>query len=103
MGIFHKNDEKGANAGRPEHPYVPEGQGHTDEQIRADVHERLSDDSSARLLSVSVQDGIVSLGGEVESDHESQRLMAIVAAIPSVQGVENRLRVSPRSQQAPKA
>jgi osmotically-inducible protein OsmY len=102
MGFFHKNETKGPNAGRADVPYVAEGHGQTDEQIRADVHERLMDDTSARHLSVSVQDGVVELGGDVASEAERQRLMSVVAAIPSVRGVENRLCVSPRSQQSRK-
>jgi osmotically-inducible protein OsmY len=93
MGFFHKNETKGANAGRADAPYVAEGHGHTDEQIRADVHERLTDESTARELSISVQDGVVALGGEVASEPDRLRLLAIVRAIPSVKGVDDRLHI----------
>jgi osmotically-inducible protein OsmY len=97
MGFFHKNETKGPNAGRAAVPYVAEGHGDTDEQIRADVHERLVDEATARMLSVSVQNGVVALGGDVDSEPDRLRLLAIVRAIPSVKGVEDRLRVSTRA------
>jgi osmotically-inducible protein OsmY len=93
MGFFHKNETKGPNAGRSDAPYVAEGHGETDEQIRADVHERLTDESVGRLLSISVQDGVVALAGEVSSEPDRLRLVAIVRAVPSVRGVEDHLRV----------
>ena len=97
MGFFQrKGAEKGANQGKAAHAYVPEGHGHTDEQIRADVHERLVDEQTARFLSVVVQDGVVTLGGEITSEPDRLRLLSIVRAIPSVMHVEDRLRINRR-------
>ena len=97
MGLLHKNDRKGANSGRAADPYVPEGHGDTDEQIRADVHERLVDEGTAQALNLSVEDGIVALRGEVASDSDRLRLVAIVRAVPSVKHVDDQLRVATRA------
>jgi osmotically-inducible protein OsmY len=76
--------------------YVPHGQGRTDEQIRADVHELLASEakSPSQTLSISVQDGMVILSGEVASPNEQRRLTDIVKGVPSVKGVKDQLRVS---------
>jgi osmotically-inducible protein OsmY len=77
--------------------YVPEGHGRTDEQVRADVQERLSTAEDlgerTRALSISVGNGIVTLEGEVESATMQQRLLELIRAVPSVKGVEDKLRV----------
>lgn len=97
MGLLHKNDRKGANSGRAADPYVPEGHGDTDEQIRADVHERLIDEGHAHALTLRVEDGVVAVAGEVASEPERLRLVAIIRAVPSVKHVEDQLRVAARS------
>jgi osmotically-inducible protein OsmY len=97
MGLLHKNDRKGANSGRAAEPYVAEGHGETDEQVRADVHERLVDEGTARALTIAVKDCVVTVGGEVSSEPDRQRLLAIVRAVPSVKQVEDQLRVTARS------
>lgn len=76
--------------------YVPEGHGHTDEQIRADLHEALAKESRVQTsaLSISIADGVVTLRGEVSSPDEQRRLTEIVRAVPSVKSVESELRVS---------
>lgn len=75
--------------------YAPEGHGHTDEQVRADVHEALrgADVKDASALSISVGDGIVTLGGRVASQDEQQRIEQLLSSIPSVKEVRNDLSV----------
>jgi len=75
--------------------YSPEGQGRTDEQIRADVHEALrgEDGEDTSSLSISVGDGIVTLSGRVDSASEQQRLTELVKAVPSVKDVRDQLEV----------
>ena len=94
---FGKNDRATdtANAGRAKDPYVADGHGRTDEQIRADVHERLMTEAAASVsgLSLSVKDGIVTLQGEVQSLADQQRVSNLVREVPSVKRVENNLTV----------
>ena len=77
--------------------YVPEGHGQSDEQIRADVQETLSHErdlgATSTALSVVVADGRVTLQGEVASRGVQQRLLELIRGVPSVRGVESKLRV----------
>jgi len=74
--------------------YVPDGQGRTDEQIRADVHAALAGDDGQpdQTLSVSVQDGIVTLSGRVSSADEQQKVLEQVRSVPSVKEVRDELQ-----------
>ena len=95
---LRKNDSatNTANAGKSNDPYVPEGHGRTDEQIRADVHELLTQKEAQSVdgLSLSVRDGIVTLEGDVQSQADRQRVCDLIRAIPSVKRVEDELRAS---------
>jgi osmotically-inducible protein OsmY len=77
--------------------YVPEGHGRTDEQIRADVQEKLSTEkdlsATSTALAIVVADGRVTLQGEVASRGVQQRLLDLIRSVPSVKGVESKLRV----------
>jgi len=75
--------------------YKPEGHGRTDEQIRNDVQQALvgEDGKQTTGLSVSVGDGIVTLGGRVESQDEQRRLTELVRGVPSVKEVRDELKV----------
>ncbi|MDB4973238.1 MAG: hypothetical protein JWN48_1579 [Myxococcaceae bacterium] len=74
--------------------YSPSGQGRTDEQIRADVHAALTgvDGQKEQTLSVSVQDGIVTLSGRVKSRDLQQKVLEQVRAVPSVSEVRDQLQ-----------
>ena len=92
---LRKNDSatKTANSGRADDPYVPDGHGRTDEQIRADVHELLTREAQGiQGLSLSVKNGVVTLQGELHSQADSQRLTQLSRSLPSVKGVEDKLR-----------
>lgn len=75
--------------------YVPEGEGVTDEQIRADVHEALAGDDalSSGSLSVSVKDGLVTLAGQATPQTVKQ-LVDKVRALPSVRDVRDETKAS---------
>lgn len=77
--------------------YVPEGHGHSDEQIRADVQEKLSAErdlgATSTALAIVVADGVVTLQGEVASRGVQQQLIELIRSVPSVRDVESKLRV----------
>ena len=86
-----------ADTRNPDWPnYAPEGHGHTDEQIRADVHQALLGlgTEPASKLSISVQDGIITLGGQVTSQEEQQKITQLVRGVPSVKEVRDQLKVA---------
>ncbi|MDB4988069.1 MAG: hypothetical protein JWN04_3247, partial [Myxococcaceae bacterium] len=79
------NREHTADTRNPDwESYSPEGHGRTDEQIRADVHAALSGGAGApdQTLSVSVEDGIVSLSGSVSSADERKKVLERVRSVP---------------------
>jgi len=75
--------------------YAPQGEGRTDEQIRADVHEVLSDESDMEenTLSVVVQDGMVTLKGEFANADDKERLCEEIREVPSVKGLRDQTTV----------
>jgi osmotically-inducible protein OsmY len=92
---LRKNDSATdtANSGKADDPYVPDGHGRTDEQIRADVHELLTRErQTIKGLALSVRNGIVTLQGELDGQVDAQRLAQLIGALPSVRGVEDKLR-----------
>jgi osmotically-inducible protein OsmY len=85
-----------ADTRNPEWPqYKPEGQGRTDEQIRADVHEALfgTEPKQDAELSLSVADGCVTLRGRVGAG-EKDRIIERVRSVPSVKDVRSELEAS---------
>ena len=76
----------------------PRGYRRTDERVRDDVCQWMSDDArlDARQIDVSVRDGDVTLEGCVD-DRAARRLAEdIAAAVPGVRDVFNRLTTSER-------
>jgi osmotically-inducible protein OsmY len=73
----------------------PKGYKRTDERIREEINERLSDDDhvDASDIVVSVDNGEVSLSGTVSDRSSKRRAEDIVEEISGVQHVENRIRV----------
>jgi osmotically-inducible protein OsmY len=73
--------------------YVPRGEGTTDEQIRADVHEalRLSRNGVHQELRLSVRDGVVTIAGDVASHGERERIEGVIAGVRSVKSVRSQL------------
>jgi len=76
--------------------YAPEGQGRTDEQIRADVHQVLLEKGGdvGKGVAISVGDGIVTLSGKVGSQDDQKRVEQLVRSVPSVKEVRGQLSVS---------
>jgi osmotically-inducible protein OsmY len=83
---------RGAFAGRG-----PRGYRRSDERIREDVNELLTDDwrVDASDIEVSVDNGVVTLAGRVYSRKEKRRAEDIAESAPGVTDVNNQLRVGP--------
>jgi osmotically-inducible protein OsmY len=73
----------------------PKGYKRSDERIREEINERLSDDDQvdASEIVVSVSEGEVSLGGTVSDRASKRRAEDIVEEIYGVTNVENRIRI----------
>lgn len=68
---------------------------HSNERIREDIHNRLSDDAEcdARGIEIDAKDGRVTLRGTVPARHMKQRAEEIADGVGGVREVDNRLRV----------
>ncbi|MRX49566.1 BON domain-containing protein [Paracoccus sp. S-4012] len=79
----------------------PKGYSRSDERIREDVSDRLSDDHSldASDIEVSVSGGEVTLSGNVDSRQDKRRAEDIADDVPGVNHVQNNLRVKTGSTQ----
>jgi osmotically-inducible protein OsmY len=73
----------------------PKGYQRSDERIKDDVNDRLSDDSfiDASEIDVTVENCEVVLSGTVDSKEEKRRAEDIAERVSSVKNVENRLKV----------
>ncbi|MET0343773.1 MAG: BON domain-containing protein [Polyangiales bacterium] len=74
--------------------YAPKGEGRTDEQIRADVHQALvkQKDASGQALSIEVKDGVVTLSGRIDGDQRRQEVEKLVRSVPSVRDFRDQLQ-----------
>lgn len=79
----------------------PKGYQRSNERLREDICERLTDapDVDAGDISIQCKDGIVTLEGRVESRRMKHRVEDIVDSCSGVKDVDNRLRVSSASEQ----
>jgi osmotically-inducible protein OsmY len=75
----------------------PRGYRRSDERIREDVNERLTDDwrVDASDIEVSVDNGLVTLAGRVGSRTEKRRAEDVAESVSGVTDVSNQLRVGP--------
>jgi osmotically-inducible protein OsmY len=75
----------------------PRGYRRSDERIREDVNERLTDDwrVDASDIEVSVDNGVVTLAGRVGSRAEKRRAEDVAESVSGVTDVSNQLRVGP--------
>jgi osmotically-inducible protein OsmY len=73
----------------------PKGYIRTDERIKEDVHERLTDDGmiDASEIEVDVKNGEVFLKGTVKNRQEKRRAEDIIENISGVKNVENHIKV----------
>lgn len=87
---LHRREADGAHRGRG-----PKGYRRSDERIREDVSDRLTDDSwlNASDVEVSVSDGDVTLTGSVRSREDKKRAEALAESVTGVDNVQNNLRV----------
>jgi len=77
----------------------PRGYSRSDDRIKEDVCERLSDDSyvDASDIDIRVEGSEVVLSGTVNSKEEKRRAEDLVESISGVRNVENHLKVNPRT------
>ncbi|WP_454714233.1 BON domain-containing protein [Caulobacter segnis] len=87
---LHRRQEDGAHRGRG-----PKGYRRSDERIREDVSDRLTDDSwlNASDVEVAVLDGDVTLTGAVRSREDKKRAEALAESVTGVDNVQNNLRI----------
>jgi osmotically-inducible protein OsmY len=73
----------------------PKGYQRSDERIKEDINDRLSDDAfvDASSIEVMVESGEVTLTGTVGDRSEKRRAEDLAEAVSGVRNVENRLRV----------
>jgi osmotically-inducible protein OsmY len=90
-------DEEAERRRRMDRPYEgrgPKGYRRSDDRIREDINDRLSEGYlDATDVEVSVSGGEVVLSGTVNSRMDKRRAEAIAEHVSGVQNVENRLRV----------
>jgi hypothetical protein len=74
----------------------PKGYQRSDERIREDIHDRLTDDHfiDASNIEVNVSNGEVSLTGTVDDRSAKRRAEDISENVSGVHNVENRLRIA---------
>lgn len=93
-------DEDAARRREADHRGVgPSDYTRSDERIREDVNDRLTDDPrvNARNISVAVENGEVTLNGTVGSREDKRRAEDCVDSISGVKHVQNNLRVDAAS------
>lgn len=95
-------DEDAERRRQMERPYRgrgPKGYRRSDDRIKEDVNDRLSEGYlDATEVDVSVSGGEVVLSGTVDSRADKRRAEAIAENVSGVSNVENRLRVRDRQQ-----
>lgn len=74
----------------------PKGYRRSDERIREDVNDRLTEDPylDATNIEVSVSEGYVTLSGMVESRDDKRRAESLTESVAGVSDVSNQLRVN---------
>ncbi len=91
MGVGRQGSLYGTHKGKG-----PKGYTRSDDRIKEDISDRLSDDMhiDASEIEVGVRDGVVSLTGSVESREVKHRAEDLVESISGVCDIENKLRVN---------
>jgi osmotically-inducible protein OsmY len=91
--------QQAQQAGQSQRGRGPKGYTRSDDRIKEDVCERLSDDYliDASDVSIEVRQGVVTLSGAVDSRQHKHRIEDIVEGLSGVKDIENRLTV--RAQQ----
>jgi hypothetical protein len=93
---------QGQQAGQSQRGRGPKGYTRSDDRIKEDVCERLSDDYfiDASDVTIDVRQGVVTLSGTVDSRQLKHRIEDLVETSSGVKDIENRLTIRP---QQPKA
>ena len=88
--LHRREQDAGEHRGRG-----PKGYRRSDERIREDVSDRLTDDSwlDAAGIEVAVSDADVTLSGTVRSREDKKRAEALAESVSGVDNVQNNLRV----------
>lgn len=94
----HRNQNRYNNSGiMGEHRGKgPKGYKRSDERIKEDINDRLSDDHNldASEIEVEVKNGEVTLSGSVSERSDKRRAEDVAEMISGVNNVENRIRIS---------
>jgi osmotically-inducible protein OsmY len=87
---LHRREADGEHRGRG-----PKGYRRSDDRIREDVSDRLTDDAwlDAQGIEVAVSDAEVTLSGTVRSREDKKRAEAIAETVSGVDHVQNNLRL----------
>ncbi|HJV43439.1 BON domain-containing protein, partial [Caulobacter sp.] len=87
---LHRREADGEHRGRG-----PKGYRRSDERIREDVSDRLTDDAwlDAQGIEVMVNDAEVTLSGTVRSREDKKRAEALAETVSGVDNVQNNIRV----------
>lgn len=90
-------DQRESHRGRGPGDYT-----RSDERIREDANDRLTDDHrvDARRITVTVEQGEITLAGTVPDRDAKRRAEDVVEHISGVKHVQNNLRIEARNQQA---
>jgi len=75
----------------------PQGYSRSDDRIREDVNDRLTDDwfLDATMITVAVSDGEVTLSGTVHGREDKRRAEDVAENVSGVKHVQNNLRIQP--------
>jgi hypothetical protein len=89
---------QGQQAGQSQRGRGPKGYTRSDDRIKEDVCERLSDDYlvDASDVTIDVRQGVVTLSGTVDSRQLKHRIEDLVETSSGVKDIENRLTVRPQ-------
>ncbi len=98
MGSY-ANRARGQHAGRG-----PKGYRRSDERIREEINDRLTDhpDIDATEIEVTVETGIVTLTGSVEDRHAKRLAEDVADSVAGVGDVNNQIRVQKHGDHKPK-
>jgi hypothetical protein len=90
-GTYRNNRNEGAHRGKG-----PKGYKRSDERIREDINDRLSDDDNldASEIEVEIKNGEVTLTGTVTERSDKRRAEDVAESVSGVSNVENRIRIS---------
>lgn len=93
---------KGVNAVRNEIQVASQGQSVSDEELKKKLGEKLTYDrvgygNAFNSISLSVENGVVTLGGHARTDVDKDSALALVSTYPGVKDVVDDIEVDPTS------